>query len=293
MAPSVTYTPDPQPAPDGFQRVPGQALDAAIDAARLAQPHFVLEHGREFLALPDRFKLHDVTDPERLPKYAEARSTVDDRASMSAFVNRFATPRTVIFADLDASQIIARLDWHSASERIAEDGYVSPWPGHCKHSVTLALRVSEEFSRWNKFEGEMHPQADFAAFLEENAEDITDPEPASIIEISRDLEAVQGVTFKSRTRLENGDHAFVYETETRTKGEVQVPREFRLSIPLFHGEAPVEIRCALRWRVNAGGLLLGFQWRRVEYQRQAQFRELATLIADETGCPVFFGRTSK
>lgn len=293
MAPSVTYTPEPQPAPDGFLRHPGQALDAAIDAARLASPHIVLDHGREFLALPDRFKLHDVTDPDRLPAYAEARSTVDDRASMSAFVNRFATACTVIFADLDAGQIIARLDWHSASERANDESEESSLPGPCKHSVTLALRVSEEFSRWDKVQGKLLPQAEFAAFLEENAEDISAPQPASIIEISRDLEAVQDVTFKSRTRLENGDHGFVYETETRTKGEVKVPREFVLSIPLYHGEAPLDIRCALRYRITPAGLVLGFEWRRVEYQRQAQFRELATLIADETGCPVFFGRTTK
>ena len=79
----------------------------------------------------------------------------------------------------------------------------------------------------------------------------------------------------------------------RTKGEVKVPREFRLAIPLFHGEAPSEIRCALRYRISPQGLVLGFEWRRVEYQRRAQFRELAYLIAEETGCPVFFGRTLK
>lgn len=33
-------------------------------------------------------------------------------------------------------------------------------------------------------------------------------------------------------------------------------------------------------------------WRRVEYQRRAHFAEIATAASDETGRPVFFGRTS-
>ena len=113
-----------------------------------------------------------------------------------------------------------------------------------------------------------------------------------LIEISRDLEAVQDVNFKSSTRLESGDRAFVYETETRTKGEVKVPREFALNIPLYNGEEPVVIRCALRFRVNAGGLFLGFEWRRVEYARQAHFMQIAHMAAEETGLPVFYGRTA-
>lgn len=263
---------------------PGHALDAAIDAAWRSDPLIDGPDGMRHVALPESYRLHDVSDPHRLPPYAIGISEVDDRASMVAFVNRFRSERSVIFADYDKLAVHAALDWHSAS------GDAYPTPGARRHSVSLVLRPSEEFVRWNKFEGELHSQAEFASFLEENAEDIVDPEPAVMIEISRDLEAVQGVNFKSSTRLESGDRAFVYESETHVKGELRVPRNFTLGIPLFLGEEPVSVRCAMRWKVTPQGLLLGFHWRRVEYQRQGQFRELATLIADDTGCPVFFGR---
>src|SRR5690606_26722301 len=111
-----------------------------------------------------------------------------------------------------------------------------------------------------------------------------------MIEISRDLEATQGASFKSSTRLENGDRKFVYETEMHVKGDLHVPQRFKLSIPLFQGEGPVELDAALRFRVTPDGLLLGFEWRRVEYQRLSHFRLIAAEIVEATGVPLFYGR---
>jgi hypothetical protein len=145
--------------------------------------------------------------------------------------------------------------------------------------------VLEELERRSKMRRD-------AAFLEENAVDVVDPEPAVLIEISRDLEGTQGVTFKSSTRLENGDRSFVYETETRAKGDIRVPREFTLEIPLYEGEEPTSLRCAFRWRISGGALQMGFQWRRVEYQRRAHFAQIANAAAEATGRPVFFGRVA-
>lgn len=262
---------------------PRGALNAAIDAARLASPVAVETNGISHVLVPGGYGLQAVADPDRLPPYIKGTAvTVDDRASLVAYTNRFSDARSVLIADYDAGAITAALDWHS------EDG--SPQPR--QHKCVLKLRADEAFARWNAMQGKLVSQAEFAAFLEENAVDVITPEPAVLIEISRDLEATQGVTFKSSTRLESGDRAFVYENETRTKGDVKVPREFTLMVPIYNGEEPVELRCALRFRVTDGGLLLGFEWRRVEYQRRAYFTQIATAAAEDTGRPVFFGRVA-
>lgn len=264
---------------------PRAALDVALEAARLADPVIQGPHGARHIALPDGYRLHDVKDPFALPPYINAtRTVVDERASLAAYVNRFSDHRSILVADYDSGRINALLDYHGCNS----EGELRPGPR--QHTCILKLRDSEEFQRWSKMQGKFHSQAEFAAFLEENAIDVVDPEPAVLIEISRDLEATQGVTFKSSTRLESGDRAFVYENETRVKGEVRVPREFVLNIPLYAGEGPVMLRCAFRFRINAGGLELGFEWRRVEYQRQAYFAQIATQAAEETGLPVYFGR---
>lgn len=264
---------------------PRAALDAAIDGARLASPKVAEIAGIQHLLVPQGYKLEAVQDPDRLPSYVRSTSvTVDQRASFVTYTNRFSDDRTILIADYDTGTISAALDWHAEGPR--------PAPQPRQHTCKLKLRDSEEFSRWNKMQGKMVSQAEFAAFLEENAVDVVDPEPAVLIEISRDLEATQGVTFKSSTRLESGDRAFVYETETKTRGDIKVPREFTLAIPLYNGEDTTELRCALRFKVEAGGLLLGFEWRRVEYQRQAYFAAVATAAAEETGRPVIFGRVA-
>ncbi len=115
---------------------------------------------------------------------------------------------------------------------------------------------------------------------------MVDPEAASLIEICRDLEATQGINFKSGVRLDNGDRTFTYEDETKVKNELVVPSEIKLAIPLYYGEEPTIITAKFRFRVKPGALYFGFTWHRVEYQRQAKFRELATLAADETGMPI-------
>ncbi|WP_323004740.1 MULTISPECIES: DUF2303 family protein [Pseudomonadota] len=269
---------------------PESALDAAIKAARLASPVIEGPHGARHILVPEGFRLEAAHDPHALPPHIiKTAVVVDQRASLSAYVNRFSDARSVLIADYDAGSIKAVLDWHF-DNAVVDGESLDPQPR--EHTCTLKLRPSEEFKRWAEMENSFHGQAEFAAFLEENAVDVIDPEPAVLIEISRDLEGTQGVTFKSSTRLENGDRSFVYETETRAKGDIKVPREFVLSIPLYEGEEPVPLRCAFRWRINGGQLQMGFIWRRVEYQRRAHFMQIAVAAAEETGRPVFFGRAS-
>lgn len=269
---------------------PESALNAAIKAAILTEPEVCGPHGARHIMVPEGFRLEAAHDPYAQPPHiVRTKVVVDQRASLSAYVNRFSDiDRTILIADYDAGEVRAWLDWHKGNKDMASEELS---PGPREHSCTLKLRQSEEFKRWAEMEDTFHGQAEFAAFLEENAVDVVDPEPAVLIEISRDLEGTQGVTFKSSTRLENGDRSFVYETETKARGDIKVPREFVLSIPIYDGEAPMPLRCAFRWRLNGGVLQMGFVWRRVEYMRRAHFTQLATAAAEETACPVFFGRS--
>lgn len=266
---------------------PRDALDAAIEGARLADPVIKHSDGRTHAFVPERFQLQDISDPNRLPPYIKQAITVNDSASLIGYVNRFSDQRSILIANYEASTITARLDWHAHNQ----DKDAALTAGPCTHTATLKTPSSLEYARWSAMEGKMHSQEEFAIFIEENVSDIIDPEHATIIEICRDLEATQGAQFKSRTRLENGDLSFKYETETRVTNDVVVPDEITLAIPLYYGEEPTEIRAKFRFRVSGGGLQLGFKWHRVEYQRQAKFQEMAHDAAEQTGRPVFFGAT--
>lgn len=261
---------------------PIAALDAAIEGARIANP-IIKANGETFVIKPRGMALEKVPNPYGLPPYIKQSVTVDDRASLSAYANRFTDERSIIIADFDALTISAHLDWHWSQ------GDTSPGA----HTCTLRLRPSEEFSRWNAMAGKMHSQEDFARFLEENSVDVGFPAAAEMIELSRDFEATVGQVYKSSVRLENGDRRMVFESETKALNDVVIPSKFVLTIPIYNGEKPEDLTALFRWKAAGGGAVqLGFVWHRVEYQRRAKFQEIAYTAAEETGLPVFIGRTA-
>ncbi len=271
-----------------IQMAPRAALDTAIDAARLSSPVIEGPGFARYALVPAGYNLKLLQDPSRLDPFPSARVTVDDRASLSAYANRFSDDRSILIADYDANQIRAYLDWHHGNFSTADI-----YTGTLLHSVTLQLRLSEEFSRWNAMAGKLHDQADFARFLEENAADVAYPEAAQMIEISRDFEATVGQTYKGSVRLDNGDRRIRFESDSKAMNEAVVPQKFTLSIPIFNGELPDTLTALFRWRARPdGGVMLGFEWHRLEYQRRAHFNLIATTAAEETGLPVFFGRTA-
>lgn len=262
-----------------------QAMKTVMKGATLANPTITAEDGRQYAIVPDAFGLKDITDPFRLPPRPASTVAVDDRASLVTYSKRHLTEQSMIFADYDAGSITTRFDWHPHNQH-ADSGKA----GALKHACQLKLMPSEEFGRWNEMQGKMHPQANFALFLEENASDIWKPEPAIMLELARDLEGVTGQTFKARTRLTDGSHAFAFETENKIVSKVQAPDEFHLHIPVYHGEEPEILTAKFRWRPTAEGLLLGFVWHRVEYMRRARFNLIAAAAAEDTGLPWISGR---
>lgn len=261
------------------------ALKTLLKGATLADPLVKGDDGRQHALVPNDFALKDITDPHRLHPRPKALVKVDDRASLVAYAKRHLTEQSMILADYTAGTIKAHIDWHP--HNLHKDHGVS---GALEHAVCLELQPSEEFTRWNGMQAKMHSQADFALFLEENAADIFDPEPGVMLELARDLEAVSGQSFKSRTRLENGDLAFVLETESKIVSKVAAPTEFTLMIPVYHGEAAERLTAKFRWRATAEGLQLGFVWHRVEYMRRARFNQIAVAAAEDTGLPWLAGR---
>lgn len=263
-----------------------QAMKTVMKGATLANPTVSAADGREYALVPKDFDLKDITDPHRVPpRVPQTVVKVDDRASLVAYTKRHLGPTSMIFADYDAGTISASLDWHPHNQ-LDSFGLAGP----CRHQCTLTLLPSEEFSRWDAMQGKLHKQAEFALFLEENASDIWQPEPAIMLELARDLEGVTGQTYKSRTRLHDGSHGFRFETENKIISEVQAPEEFHLSIPVYHGEEPEVLTAKFRWRPTSEGLFLGFAWHRVEYMRRARFNQIATQAAEDTGLPWIAGR---
>lgn len=219
---------------------PRAELEVALKAARLASP-VIAQGDRAYAFVPDGYSLKDISDPARLPDRVRQSVAFDDRASLVAFVNRFSNADTVLFADFNSLTITAAIDFHTSNEPQVE-------PRAVDFTAKLTLLPSEEFLRWDKMEGVMHPQEAFAEFLEENAVNIHTPDPATMIEISRELEASIGAVFKSKVSLENGDRS-AFKDIRALREQVRFLEEIRPS-PV----APLRWSCArvTRARRSAG-----------------------------------------
>lgn len=270
----------------------------ATKAAGTAQ---VLEgpDSRKFLILPAGLTQTEVSDPHglklTLPRYISQNVTLQTVDSLIAYVQRFKLPQTLLFADMAQSHISAAVDYHrppaAAEDKLAP---LAEQAQHVAHRASMVLPFSEEWKLWTGIDGRLVGQLDFARFIEENAPDIVAPEPAALLEAVRDLQALRKVNFIKAVRTESGNENFEYTTETTnvTKGGVELPKQFKLKIPVYFGESAVEIFAYLRWKVDVeeGGLTLGIALNRREHVRQAVFKLIATRVAESTGCPVVYGK---
>lgn len=243
------------------------------------------DDGKTFLIHPEGFDCRDVTPTNALevlpPKIIEQAVTLQNADALVAYVERFKGVGTLMFADIDASRIVAAIDYHGTDK-----------PSLVRHKGTLALPFSEEWKIWREIDGKLQQQLEFARFLEENNPDIKAPAAADLLEAVRDLQARRQVNFIKavRTSSDNENFEFTDETEARTRDGIELPTQFVLSLPVYFGEPPTELRAFLRWKLDDGKLMLGIKLHRAEHVRQASFKAIVTAVVERTGVDVIYGK---
>ena len=257
-------------------------------ASASAKAHFVRsDDGREFLIVPDDFKHQEVTLAHALPTYEpdmiRQAVTLQTQDSLIDYVKRYKGADTILFADMAVNTIVAQIDYHAPQK-----------PAHIAHKASLVLPYSEEWKTWTAISGKLMPQLEFARFLEENGADVKTPDAGTLLEACRDLQAHRKVNFTKavRTSSENENFEFTTETEARTRGGIELPTKFVLSIPVYFGEPETELHAFLRWKIadEGAGLSLGIALHRAEYVRQAVFQQIVGDASNRTDCPAVFGK---
>lgn len=259
----------------------GDEVRAIAALAREGVRVETLQDKREIAVVPSDFKAVPLSGREDLPEpYSriKARRTFHEAESWGRYVSRYRNEASLMLADIDKGKIAGVIDYHAADKPACGD-----------HVAVLDLQPSEEWEAWNGLEGELVEQGEFMMFLEQHAQDIIKPDQATMIELVRDFSAASSVNFTSAKRLDNGDRKFVYEDETKVKGEIQVPERIMLDIPLYRGETSVRLEAHFRYRLRANGLFLGLSWHRAFEVRDAAFKQAVTSAAEASGLQPFYG----
>lgn len=274
---------DPNTSTEAGQ-IAALALDAAGKPQILAGPD-----GRTFAVVPRNVELRDITTPNAAktikPDVIKQVVTLQTAESLIAYVERFKTPNTVLFADIDSDTIVAAIDYHGQTDA----DLVS-------HKAVLALPRSLEWQMWDQIDGELQSQLDFARFIEENRSHFVRPESGALLELVNNIQAIEKVDFRAKVRT-NSDHVdFDLTASTDAFAQVQgeklsLPNVFEISIPIYFGEAERSLEARLRWRKSQdSGLKLGIMLLRKEQERQDEFKAVVDRVATKVNLTSIYGR---
>lgn len=244
-------------------------IQAVIDAARegskptllsetVGVAHwFVPGHGER----PSQITRVDLEAGADAPLRSKGLVTVFDAASFNQVIRDNTdteTMNTTIYFDRNPTK---------PSVVAVMNGNGTEGPGWGDFRVQIVFRETPQWTKWKHHDGHMLPQVLFAEFLEDNLEDIAEPNGAAMLEIATYLEAVRSVQFKSGIRLSSGAVQFRHEQNDETKvgaNMVEVPEVFKLGIRPIQGMPSYEVPARFRWRLTEGKLTLGYKLQRIE-----------------------------
>jgi len=219
----------------------------------------------DYAVLPEGHKLQDLEQYQDRPRRIEKDLNLATARSFIKYVADFGTDYSVVFANLKNQQFKAILDYHDPLNG----------PGWCQHTATYSCPVDIRWKTWKGNDGKPMPQVDFARFIEDNLIDIANPSGSDMLTIAKSLQAKKNIEFKSDQRLSNGDIQFTYnETTNGSAGQLEVPEEFTLGIPVYEGGAKYEVTARLRYRISDGKLVMWYDLLRPDRMEEDAFKEV-------------------
>lgn len=256
-----------------------------IDVAQEAVGAQQLEHGIYYDGLKGeivdiRDQLHDeaAADPDR----KTGRYDVTDVPSFAAYLAKHGQEHTELWGARDQGHIYAVINAHAGSEYGAH---------HEDHKAVLQLRHSDDWNDWTKADGQWKSQVDFAEFIEDHRPNFGKPTAAEMLELAQTFRSTSKVEFNSSHRVKSGEtslaYAEVHDAKAGKKGELTIPDEISVAMPVYDQGKPYLLTARLRYRIQNGALLLGFKLNRPKDVLQEAFDDVVASVQAGTGRDVW------
>lgn len=222
-----------------------------------------------------------------VPNRARGLALVYDAEDFVSYVLRLGDHATTVWGDEKTLAFTAVFNDHAS---VAD-------PGWRDHKAVLQLQDDPEWAAFVKRSGSYMSQIDFAEFLQDYAPSIISPDGATLLEVAMNFKAHRKADFESAVDLETGDVAFRYTEQTTAKtapkaGEIEVPREFVVSLSPFLGWDAVSVTARLRFDLDKDGLKIGFRLVRPDLIRRDAFNAIRMRIVEglnDDGIAVLLG----
>lgn len=231
-----------------------------------------------FVLIPPGYTLSSLENLLPRPNRITTNPTFVSLESFIRYVNEFKDQSRIFISP--GGNALAMLDAHT------KEG-----PAWQSHSATFKVTYSDRWTRWDQAARKTMTQRQFAEFVEDNLGDFLSPNGGTMLDISKTLQAEQNSTFKSGIRLENGDVQLTYEKTTVSragqKGEMEIPSQFSISIPILENEPPRPVEVRLRYELQEGKLVLTYEILRRTALLEEVRRSIYAIIKNETGIEPF------
>src|ERR1041385_106077 len=269
-------------------------LQALIDAGAALGTPTPPKSGIDIIVVPDRYKAVATERPighfRDNPPRTQQVLLFEELDSFISYVEQFRTPLTKLFASRaedKAPSFTAVIDYHDPKGTAA-------W---CAHRANYRPAFSVEWERVMESDTEHMSQGELCQFLETNADLITDPPGASLLELALNLEGHNEISCQSLMRLNNGKTRLVYSEDVSLKGitsqkegAVDFPDRMTFAIAPFDGGSRYAIKCRMRYRIGSNRRLeFWFETIDVHLVLKSVTMDMVTTIAEKLAMTPLFG----
>jgi hypothetical protein len=222
-----------------------------------------------------------------------ATAKLEEVDSFIQYVNRYATADTLLSVSPSTAKFVAEFDYHA--EPPEDRGSLtraqrSQTHRPRSHGAQLQLIKSPELLDWEKvFKNWIHQEA-LAEWLEDHAHQVAIPVAADILTIARELSVTTDVSYKKAQRQADGGFDLLYkENTTGEAGELSVPGQIAIAIPLYLGDGATTVECILRYRLREGAAQFYIRPKKLEEMLRHALDQIRAKISEQTGHYIHVG----
>lgn len=227
--------------------------------------------------VPEGFTLKDIEYLRDRPARIREHAKIATAQSFIDYVRMHSTQTSILLADEEARRIRALIDYHDDEAN------------HKDHTATYTCKLSKEWREWSAADNKRLNQLQFAEFIEDHVNDITDPVGAELLDMTNRFHVVRNSVFGSVQRLATGEFSIQYSQENQ-KGSIEFPETITLAIAPFHAGERYELKARVRYRVDDGKLALWYQLISPEKVLEHAFSEVKAAISTAlSGLPMLDG----
>lgn len=204
-----------------------------------------------FADLPEDHTLENLAELLPYPLHHTKRINTHEQAGFIEYVKRHTTAFTQLFCGNPSKNpfVKAIFDYNDQNGT----------PGHQHHICEYPMPFTQDWQSWIDHNEKSMDQLQFAEFLEDQQDNIVEPQGADLLKMVLNMQARTETNFSSAQRLEDGSIQIAYEEGNNGTGMFELPHEFNLAIPVFQGGDAYTITARLRTRLRSGNLSLFYK----------------------------------